>query len=116
MEGQSQPLDEERDCGEGHVLLYFLIYVRVFFFLLPCEIFQVAFMSWLVQTSLPPHPTSFRRCVCMIVRMNVVNVAVSEFGGMAGEVRKGKELSAYTFLSQPSVVNTGNQDQSRVWF
>lgn len=46
-----------------------------FFFFLPCEIFQVAFMSWFVQTSLSPHPTSLRHCVCMIVRMNGMNVS-----------------------------------------
>lgn len=30
--GAKPALDEERDCGEGHVLLYFLTYVCVSFF------------------------------------------------------------------------------------
>ena len=85
-----------------------------FFAFLPCEIFQVAFMSCLVQTSLPPHPPSLRRCVWLCVHDCAYDCEwmwlCLEFGGLAWEVGNGKELSPYTFLSLPSAVSTGNED------
>lgn len=82
--------------GEGHVLLYFLIYVCVgFFFFSFCRVKSFKLHSWAGLCKLPflPIPPLFATvcawlCVWMVWMW--VNVAVSEFWGTAGEVGKGK--------------------------
>lgn len=92
MEGPSQPLDEEKNCGEGHVLLYFLTYVCVFF---PFAVWNLSScIHELVGANFPSSPSHLPSpCVhdC-VYECRWVWLCLS-FG--AWELGKGKEVSTY---------------------
>lgn len=83
-----------------------------FFFFAFCRVKSFKLHSWAVWCTLPflPIPLLFAAVCAWLCVWLWVNVTVSWVGGLAWEVGNGKELSHYTFLSQPSAVSTGNED------